>query len=142
MFNKHLKQELAALREELSSVEQVRDSLDSEMLALYLDPKGVIESANANFEREMLYAKGSLVGKHIEELVPGYLKQDDTYKRVRSALGRGEHHSGAVRLLRGNGQDAWLRAVGQPVKTSTGWGPLIETATVTGLRRFLARVKT
>jgi methyl-accepting chemotaxis protein len=120
MFNKHLKQELARLREELSSVEQVRDSLDSEMLALYLDPKGVIESANANFEREMLYPKGSLVGKHIEELVPGYLKQDDTYKRVRSALGRGEHHSGAVRLLRGNGEEAWLRAVLQPLKTSTG----------------------
>ena len=120
MFNKGLKDELAKLREELSSVEQVRDSLDSEMLALYLDPKGRIESANANFEREMLYPVGSLVGKHIEELVPPYLRSDATYKKVKHAIGSGEHHSGAVRLLRGNGAEAWLRAVVQPIKTSAG----------------------
>jgi methyl-accepting chemotaxis protein len=120
MFNTHLKQELAALREELSSVEQVRDSLNSEMLALYLDPQGRIESANVNFETQMLYPAGSLVGKQIEDLVPAYLKSDDTYKRLKNALTRGEHHCGAVRLLRGNGQEAWLRAVVQPIKTSTG----------------------
>ena len=34
MFNKRMKQELAALREELSSLQQVRESLDSEMLVL------------------------------------------------------------------------------------------------------------
>jgi methyl-accepting chemotaxis protein len=48
MFNKRLKQELAALREELSSVEQVRSSLDSEMLGMRLDPQGKIESVNGN----------------------------------------------------------------------------------------------
>jgi len=38
MFNKRLKQELAALREELSSLLQVKESLESEMLVLNLEP--------------------------------------------------------------------------------------------------------
>ena len=120
MFNTHLKKELAALRERLSSVEQVRDSLDSEMLVLYLDAEGRIKSVNANFTREMHYAPDSLVGRHLEGLVPEYLKSDDTYQKVRHALARGEHHSGAIRLLRGNGKEAWLRAVVQPIKNSAG----------------------
>ena len=49
MFNNRLKQELSALREELSSVQQVKDSLEQEMLVLTLDPDGRIESANQNF---------------------------------------------------------------------------------------------
>lgn len=120
MFNKSLKRELAALREELSSVEQVRDSLDSEMLAVYLDPLGRILSANTNFSKDMYYPDGSLAGKHIEDLVPPYLKNDGTYRKVQDALRYGGHHSGAIRLLRGNGQEAWLRAVVQPIKNSSG----------------------
>ncbi|RMP04532.1 methyl-accepting chemotaxis protein [Pseudomonas marginalis] len=37
MFNTRLKQELSALREELSSLDQVKESLESEMLCLTLD---------------------------------------------------------------------------------------------------------
>jgi PAS domain-containing protein len=69
MFNKRLKQELAALREELSSVEQVRSSLDSEMLGMRLDPQGKIESVNGNFENEMHYRNAELVGRSIDDLV-------------------------------------------------------------------------
>ena len=54
MFNKRLKQELSALREELSSLQQVRDSLESEMLVLTLDAEGRIHSVNQNFIDEML----------------------------------------------------------------------------------------
>ncbi|MBP5144238.1 chemotaxis protein, partial [Pseudomonas chlororaphis] len=60
MFNKSLKQELLALREELSSLQQVKDSLDSEMLVLILGPDGRILSANDNFNQEMLY-RGSFI---------------------------------------------------------------------------------
>ena len=70
MFNKRLKQELLALREELSSVEQVRSSLDSEMLGMRLDPQGRIESVNGNFENEMLYRNSDLAGRLIDDLVP------------------------------------------------------------------------
>jgi len=37
MFNTRLKRELSALREELSSLQQVKESLESEMLCLTLD---------------------------------------------------------------------------------------------------------
>ncbi|AMS16038.1 chemotaxis protein [Pseudomonas chlororaphis] len=120
MFNKSLKQELLALREELSSLQQVKDSLDSEMLVLILDPDGRILSANDNFNQEMLYRGSELVGRHIEDIVPAYVKTDEFHHRFKATLTRGEHFAGAVRLLRGNGQEAWLRSISQPVRDSQG----------------------
>ena len=61
MFNTRLKQEVLTLREKLWSLEQVRDSLNQEMLAVYLDPQGRIESANPAFESEMGYRAGELL---------------------------------------------------------------------------------
>ena len=120
MFNKRLKQELAALREELSSLQQVRESLDSEMLVLSLGADGRIETANHNFTQEMQYANSALVGRHIDELVPAHLKNDEHYRRFKTAMTRNEHFSGTVRLLRGNGQEAWLRSIMQPILDSSG----------------------
>ncbi|QQX58017.1 PAS domain-containing methyl-accepting chemotaxis protein [Pseudomonas chlororaphis subsp. aurantiaca] len=120
MFNKSLKQELSALREELSSLQQVKDSLDSEMLVLILDPDGRILSANGNFNQEMLYRGSELVGRHIEDIVPAHVKADEFHHRFKATLTRGEHFAGAVRLLRGNGQEAWLRSISQPVRDSQG----------------------
>ncbi|AVO61226.1 methyl-accepting chemotaxis protein [Pseudomonas chlororaphis subsp. piscium] len=120
MFNKSLKQELLALREELSSLQQVKDSLDSEMLVLILGPDGRILSANDNFNQEMLYRGSELVGRHIEDIVPAHVKTDEFHHRFKATLTRGEHFAGAVRLLRGNGQEAWLRSISQPVRDSQG----------------------
>ncbi|QZP33555.1 PAS domain S-box protein [Pseudomonas sp. DR48] len=120
MFNKRLKQELSALREELSSLQQVRDSLESEMLVLTLDPDGRIQSVNQNFIDEMLYKSSDLIGRDIEEIVPVHVKSDEFHHRFKLALTRGEHFAGAVRLLRGNGQEAWLRSIAQPVRSSNG----------------------
>ncbi|OLF52280.1 chemotaxis protein [Pseudomonas chlororaphis] len=120
MFNKSLKQELAALREELSSLQQVKDSLDSEMMVLSLDPDGRILATNDNFNQEMLYRSSDLVGRHIEDIVPAHVKADEFHHRFKAALHRGEHFSGAVRLLRGNGAEAWLRSISQPILDSQG----------------------
>jgi methyl-accepting chemotaxis protein len=120
MFNKRLKQELSALREELSSLQQVKESLDSEMLVLTLDPDGRIQSANQNFTGEMLYKGNDLVGRHIEDIVPVHVKSDEFHRRFKAALTRGEHFAGAVRLLRGNGAEAWLRSIMQPIRSSDG----------------------
>jgi len=62
MFNSKLKKEIQQLREELMSIEQVKNSLDSEMLVLQLDPQGRIESVNGNFEAEMGYPPSSSSG--------------------------------------------------------------------------------
>lgn len=120
MFNSKLKKEILQLREELQSIEQVKSSLDSEMLVLQLDPQGRIESVNSNFEKEMLYSSHQLIGRNIEEIVPAHVKQLDFYQRMSTAITRGEHLNGAFRLLRGNGQEAWLRSILQPVKSSDG----------------------
>ncbi len=120
MFATRLKQELQALREELSSVEQVRTSLDEEMLALDLDAQGRIDSVNANFEKEMLYRADQLRGRPLLELIPDHVRNLDFHHRVRHALERGEHLAGVIRLKRGNGEEAWLRSILQPLRDSQG----------------------
>ncbi len=120
MFNNRLKQELLALRQELSSLAQVKESLDREMLGLTLDADGRIQSVNQNFLDEMRYKSQDLIGRPVDELVPAYLKSNEFQVRFKSALTRGEHFSGAVRLLRGNGQEAWLRSILQPVRGADG----------------------
>jgi len=120
MFNKRLKQELAALREELSSLVQVKESLESEMLALTLEHDGRIRSVNQNFLDEMLYKSQDLVGRAIEDIVPAHVKSDEFHQRFKNSMSRGEHFAGAVRLLRGNGDEAWLRSIVQPVRSSDG----------------------
>ncbi|MBK5376711.1 PAS domain-containing methyl-accepting chemotaxis protein [Pseudomonas sp. TH08] len=120
MFNKRLKQELAALREELSSLVQVKESLESEMLVLTLEPDGRVQSVNQNFLNEMLYKNHDLIGRAIEDIVPAHVKSDEFHHRFKSAMTRGEHFAGAIRLLRGNGEEAWLRSIVQPVRSSDG----------------------
>ncbi|GLH34288.1 MULTISPECIES: methyl-accepting chemotaxis protein [Pseudomonas] len=120
MFNSKLKKEIQQLREELHSIEQIKNSLDSEMLVLQLDPQGRIELINGNFEKEMLYRSEQLIGRNIEDIVPEHVKKLDFYQRMKSAISRGEHLNGAFRLLRGNGEEAWLRSILQPVKGSDG----------------------
>jgi len=120
MFNKRLKQELAALREELSSLLQVKESLESEMLVLNLEPDGRIQSVNQNFLSEMLYKSHDLIGRAIEDIVPAHVKSDEFHHRFKAALTRGEHFAGAVRLSRGNGEEAWLRSIVQPIRSSDG----------------------
>ncbi len=120
MFNKRLKQELSALREELSSLQQVKESLESEMLVLTLDSDGRVHSVNQNFLGEMHYKSADLIGRHIDDLVPDHVKSDEFQLRFKNALTRGEHFAGAVRLLRGTGQEAWLRSILQPVRSADG----------------------
>ena len=120
MFNTRLKQELSALREELSSLQQVKESLESEMLCLTLDAEGQVEWANANFLQELAYQSGQLLGRAIDDLVPAHVRKDEFQQRFKNALVRGEHFAGTVRLMRGNGEEAWLRSIVQPVRSSDG----------------------
>ncbi|MEP9320535.1 methyl-accepting chemotaxis protein [Pseudomonas sp. LABIM340] len=120
MFNSRLKQEIATLREELASVEEIRASLDEEMLVLFLDPRGRIESVNANFEKEMLHRGEQLKGRPLLDLIPDHVRGLDFHLKVKHAIERGEHLAGVIRLLRGDGEEAWLRSILQPVHDSAG----------------------
>ncbi|WP_260466406.1 PAS domain-containing protein [Pseudomonas luteola] len=104
MFFKRLKQELAALRESLSVVQQVKQSLDTSMIGFTLNSRGVIEQVNEQFMLEMFYKSHEIIGRNIDELVPAPIKQTDIYRRMKIALQKGEHFSGVVRLLRADGK--------------------------------------
>ncbi|TFF10238.1 PAS domain S-box protein [Pseudomonas sp. BCA14] len=120
MFKTRLKQELSALREELSSLQQVKESLESEMIAMTLDPQGRIASVNTLFLQEMAYQGTQLLGRLIDELFAPHVRQNEFQQRFKNALVRGEHYAGTVRLMRGNGKEAWLRSIVQPVRSSDG----------------------
>lgn len=74
-LNKKLKEQVLQLQEELSSLQQVQRSLDSEMLSVIMDPKGSITAVNSNFEQEMIYSGSQLMGRSWLELVPPYAQK-------------------------------------------------------------------
>ncbi len=120
MFNTQLKQELTSLKERLSSMEQVRDSLDSEMLVLDLDAMGRITYVNQNFEREMVYSRNELVNRKLVDLIPVYARRTEHFHRLESAIQHNAHWAGAIQICRGDKEEAWLRAVVQPVTNGRG----------------------
>ena len=120
IFNKRLKEENEQLKEELFSMAQVRESLDSEMIALTLDANGKVSKINPHFINDMQYQKTSPVGSNLVDLVPQRARNTPHYKAMCSALKRCEHWAGAIQITKGNGEEAWLRAIVQPVKTSKG----------------------
>ena len=120
LFNKQNKAELAALRDELATVEQIRAGLDQDMIVMRLDAAGRVEHVNANFEREMLHLNSELQGRLLSELVPEDVRQDNFHRRVWAALQQGGNFSGALRLLRKDGREAWLRILLHPIRTAEG----------------------
>jgi methyl-accepting chemotaxis protein len=120
VFNKKLKAELAALREELAAVKQIRDGLNADMIVLRLDKEARILDVNAKFEEELAYRRQDVVGRRLDDIVPAHVKNDSFHLRVRSACDKGESFAGAVRLLRGNGKEAWLRGLMVPMRDPSG----------------------
>ncbi|MEK1942203.1 MAG: methyl-accepting chemotaxis protein [Pseudomonas sp.] len=118
MFNNHLRQRLAALEEEVARTHQIKNSLYEEMLVLEVDLSGKITLANENFLREMLYRPEQLIGRHLDEFFPESFRKEENYRRIKQSLQQGDHLSGAFRLLRGNGAEAWLRLIWQPIRDS------------------------
>ncbi len=117
---KRMKNEMAALREEVAMVRQIRQGLDEETIHLRLDPRGCILGVNANFEEVLQYRNDELAGKPLESLVAEQVRSDLHYARVRTAIRQGEHFCGAWRLLRKDGGETWLRVIMHPVRATDG----------------------
>ncbi|TLX60956.1 chemotaxis protein [Stutzerimonas nosocomialis] len=120
MFFTKLKAKNAQLQEELASLQQTRDSLYREMMVLELDIDGRIRYANDLFLKEMLYRREDLIGRPIEDLISASFRTQPNYQKLQATFKRGEHFSGACRMLRANGQEAWLRSIWEPIKDSQG----------------------
>ncbi|MBA6134739.1 PAS domain-containing methyl-accepting chemotaxis protein [Pseudomonas juntendi] len=122
MFFKYkaLERKLEEISEKLLSLEQVRESLDQEMLLLRLDSQGRILTVNENFLREMKYSSENLLGKSIFDLVPNHARSTEHFRRMRDAVRGGGHWAGAVQTERGSGEESWLHAIVQPIKSAAG----------------------
>ncbi len=120
MFYKKLKQELQRLREQSNSFLRLKEELNAEMIGAELDGRGCITSVNANFEKEMDLRAADLVGRPLTDLIPAHIKNEEHSRRLQQSLSRGEHFSGALRLTRGDGREAWLRGILHPFHDSQG----------------------
>tara|TARA_R110001632_G_scaffold233106_1_gene376673 strand:+ start:65325 stop:66644 length:1320 start_codon:yes stop_codon:yes gene_type:complete len=115
MFNKSLKNEFKALKEELYSLNQVKESLDQEMLVIILSPEGVITSVNKKFTDELAFSKEAIIGRKISELVPVISRETTHYKGLLNSIKNAIHWVGALEIEKENGDEAWLRVILQPV---------------------------
>ncbi len=120
MFNTRSKQELAALRAEVSLLRQVQVAMDQEMIALSIDPQFRITHINQKFSQAMQHTESSLVGRSMDEIVPEYVKKLDCYRNLKAAVARGNSIGDLYRLLRADGTEAWLRAFWNPLKDEHG----------------------
>ncbi|BCD83892.1 chemotaxis protein [Pseudomonas solani] len=120
MFNTSLKKELEHLREENARAQQIKESIFQEMLVMEIDLQGRILSVNENFLNELQYRRDTIIGRTLEELIPQAFHRDPNYLKMRQGLANGEHFNGAYRLLRGDGREAWLRCIWQPIRDGRG----------------------
>lgn len=119
-FNKSLQRENQELREKLYSLEQVSESLNNDMLRITLDPQGKIIDINANFEQELGIKLANISDEYLTNLVPKHARATPHYTRMKSAIEKREHWNGALQIKKGSNQEAWLRAILQPVVDSKG----------------------
>ncbi|WGY46829.1 PAS domain-containing methyl-accepting chemotaxis protein [Vibrio sp. ABG19] len=119
-FNKSLQLENQRLREALYSLEQVRDSLDEDMMRISLDANGVVTSVNHRLQTELGLAAEKLVGKPLVELVPKKARTTQHFNRMKAAIETKEHWNGALQIEKNNGDDAWIRVILQPILNSKG----------------------
>jgi methyl-accepting chemotaxis protein len=115
MFNKSLKNEFKALKEELYSLNQVKESLDQEMLVIILSPEGVITSVNKKFTDELAFSKEAIIGRKISELVPVISRETTHYKGLLNSIKNASHWVGALEIEKENAEEVWLRVILQPV---------------------------
>lgn len=115
MFNNAFKKECDVLKENLYSLNQVRESLEQEMLVIKLTPDGIIKSVNAKFIDGLGIQEDYIVGKKLSDLTPSYSRHTDHYKALVDALKEGKHWAGAIEVEKENQQEVWLRSILQPI---------------------------
>ncbi|MGY0614370.1 methyl-accepting chemotaxis protein [Vibrio sp. FJH11] len=113
-FNKSLQKENQQLRLELLRLEQLQKSWDKEMLRLMLDPNGKITSVNDKFAQQLGFADKDILAKQISELVPIKARNTDHFRQMTRSITTKSFWNGAMQIIKGNGEEAWIRSVIQP----------------------------
>ncbi|WP_319534285.1 PAS domain-containing methyl-accepting chemotaxis protein [uncultured Vibrio sp.] len=114
-FSKSLQKENQQLKQELHSLVQIQQSLDQDMLRLSLDPEGLVTSVNGNFLQQMNMTEQKVLEKHITELVPPKARNTEHFQRMKQSVSTNSFWNGAMQVSKGDGEEAWLRSVVQPI---------------------------
>lgn len=115
-FNRSLLLENQKLKEKLHALTQVRESLDLDMLGISLDPRGQVVAVNEKFCSELNLSENKVLNRHITELVPEFARDTEHFRLMKSAVAEGKHWNGALQIAKENGEEAWLRAIVQPIR--------------------------
>lgn len=120
MFNQRLKEEVEALRQELSRLRAAEQSRSSEMLEITVDRGMQITAVNERFAQFIGIDASRLVGSSLGTLAPSYVKELPCYKNFQAAIAKGTGVSDAYRYFAADGRMVWMRAAWCPVKSPTG----------------------
>ena len=115
MFNNSFKKECGVLKEDLYSLNQVKESLEQEMLVMKLDTDGVVKSINTKFIDDLGIQEIDIIGKNLTELTPSHSRDTKHYNDLVNALKEIRHWAGAIEIEKKNGEEVWLRAIFQPI---------------------------
>jgi len=115
MFNNSFKKECGVLKEDLYSLNQVKESLEQEMLVMKLDTDGVVKSINTKFIDDLGIQEIDIIGKNLTELTPSHSRDTKHYNDLVNALKEIRHWAGAIEIEKENGEEVWLRAIFQPI---------------------------
>ena len=118
MFFNKKRNEQSILEEQNFALNDIRESLEHDMLRFSLDVNGKITSVNANVTQELQLAEREVVGRSITDLVPQDARDTEHFKRAADAIREQKHWNGAFQILKGNNEEGWLRAILHPVKSS------------------------
>nr|WP_060482396.1 methyl-accepting chemotaxis protein [Pseudomonas sp. NBRC 111119] len=120
MFNQRLKEEVEALRQELSRLRAAEQSRSSEMLEITVDRGMQITAVNERFAQFIGIDASRLVGSSLGTLAPSYVKELPCYRNFQAAIAKGTGVSDAYRYFAADGRMVWMRAAWCPVKSPIG----------------------
>jgi methyl-accepting chemotaxis protein len=120
MFNKLLKNELAARTAEVVEFKGLIAALERSMAVVEFDLTGKVLRANENFLRIMGYREDELLSKSHQDFCSPNLTRSREYSEFWAQLRAGKFVSGTFQRVTGRGQNIWLEASYNPVTDERG----------------------
>lgn len=120
MFNKSLKDELAARTAEVTGYKGLIEALGRSMAVVEFDLDGKVLRANDNFLIAMGYRAEQLLGKSHRDFCSSALTRSADYSQFWSQLRAGKFVSGTFQRITASGQNVWLEASYNPVLDERG----------------------
>lgn len=115
MFNSKLKQELAAVKQQLLEKQSMLTAISSSQGIIEFDLNGNVLELNDNFAKMMGYSKQEAIGQnHRNFVLPDYAKSA-AYKQFWETLRSGKFVSDRFKRVAKDGSFVWLEAAYTPV---------------------------